>query len=580
MDSIAELRDLLKRLDGEPADALESATVEFKSWDDSGSAYKSQLKEIRETAVAFANASGGYLLLGVADRKRSRADAIHGVGPVDLELLRRNIYDGTDPHLLVEIEELAEPEGRVLVIRVPRGVPPHTTSDGVARIRIGKESKPLTGQALVDLAIRRGGRDRTAAIVPQAGFDDLDPGEIQRLREMIAANDGRRDFAALGDEQLLEALALTSGPDITLAAVLLVGTRAALLRCVPDHEVIFLRRRDSTNYDFRRDLRLPLLSLLSETEQLFESTNRLTTVQPPGFQELEILDISRMVAREALLNAFVHRDYFLHQSIHVDLYPSRVEIASPGGFVGDVTPANVLRHGPVRRNPLLADVFQQLGYVNRAGLGVDRIYEETLRSGKDLPRYQADESQVTLVLPTATHDDFVRFVYEANRAGERLSLDDLIVLRGIVRRGMLDRWAAAELLQLPQQDAAERLVSLRRRGHLAAQGRGRTTAYHFADRLAHLVSAPDIESDRLWLDNQQMRRRVLDALAEDSALANADLRRITGYSRARVHQLMTGLRRDGLVELRGRGRAARYRLSDAARHGDLGEMQRRNAKNE
>ena len=39
MDSTAELRDLLKRLDGEPADALESATVEFKLWDDSGSAY-------------------------------------------------------------------------------------------------------------------------------------------------------------------------------------------------------------------------------------------------------------------------------------------------------------------------------------------------------------------------------------------------------------------------------------------------------------------------------------------------------------------------------------------------------------
>ena len=569
MDSIAELRQLLDRLDGQPADALESDTIEFKSWDDSPSAYKSQLKTIRETVVAFANASGGYLLLGVADGKRTRADAIHGVGPVDLDLLRRNVYDGTDPHILVEIEELAEPEGRVLAIRAPRGVPPHTTSDGVARIRIGKDSKPLTGQSLVDLALRRGRHDRTAEIVSEIGIDDLDRGEIQRLREVITANNGRREFAELGDEQLLEALALTSGGEVTLAAVLLVGTRAALVRCVPDHEVIFLRRRDSANYDFRRDLRLPLLALLSETEQLFESTNRLTTVQPPGFQELEILDISLLVAREALLNAFVHRDYFLHQSIQVDLYPNRVELASPGGFVGDVTPENVLRHGPVRRNPLLADVFQQLGYVNRAGLGVDRIYEETLRSGKDLPRYQADESQVTLVLPTATHDDFVRFVYEANRAGENLSLDDLIVLRGIVRRGMLDRWAAAELLQLPEREAAERLVSLRRRGYLAAQGRGKTTAYHFADRLAHLVSAPDIESDRLWLDNEQMRRRVLNALEEHGRLTNAELRRITGYSRFRVHQLMTELRRSGLVDLRGRGRAAHYVLSDGAQQGEM-----------
>lgn len=569
MDSIAELRELLNRLDGQPADALESDTIEFKSWDDSPSTYKAQIRTIRETVVAFANASGGYLLLGVADGKRTRADAIHGVGPVDLDLLRRNVYDGTDPHILVEIEELAEPEGRVLAIRAPRGVPPHTTSDGVARIRIGKDSKPLTGQSLVDLALRRGRHDRTAEIVSEIGIDDLDRGEIQRLREVITANNGRREFAELGDEQLLEALALTSGGEVTLAAVLLVGTRAALVRCVPDHEVIFLRRRDSANYDFRRDLRLPLLALLSETEQLFESTNRLTTVQPPGFQELEILDISLLVAREALLNAFVHRDYFLHQSIQVDLYPNRVELASPGGFVGDVTPENVLRHGPVRRNPLLADVFQQLGYVNRAGLGVDRIYEETLRSGKDLPRYQADESQVTLVLPTATHDDFVRFVYEANRAGENLSLDDLIVLRGIVRRGMLDRWAAAELLQLPEREAAERLVSLRRRGYLAAQGRGKATAYHFADRLAHLVSAPDIESDRLWLDAEQMRRRVLNALEEHGRLGNADLRRITGYSRFRVHQLMTELRRSGLVELRGRGRAAHYVLSDGARQGEM-----------
>ena len=569
MDSIAELRELLDRLDGERADALESDTIEFKSWDDSPGAYKTQLRTIRETVVAFANASGGHLLLGVADGKRTRADAIHGVGPVDLDLLRHNVYDGTDPHLLVEIEELAEPEGRVLAIRVPRGVPPHTTSDGVARIRIGKDSKPLTGQSLVELALRRGRRDRTAEIVSEIGIDDLDRSEIQRLREVITANDGRREFAELGDEQLLEALALTSGGDVTLAAVLLVGTRAALVRCVPDHEVIFLRRRDSANYDFRRDLRLPLLALLGETEQLFESTNRLTTVQPPGFQELEILDISRMVAREALLNAFVHRDYFLHQSIQVDLYPNRVELASPGGFVGDVTPENVLRHGPVRRNPLLADVFQQLGYVNRAGLGVDRIYEETLRSGKDLPRYQADESQVTLVLPTATHNDFVRFVYEANRAGENLSLDDLIVLRGIVRRGMLDRWAAAELLQLPEREAAERLVSLRRRGYLAAQGRGKTTAYHFADRLAHLVSAPDIESDRLWLDTEQMRRRVLNALEEHERLTNADLRRITGYSRFRVHQLMAELRRGDRVELRGRGRAAHYVLSSGARRGEM-----------
>jgi predicted HTH transcriptional regulator len=72
------LRVELDRRDGEPADSLE-----FKSWRSSGSAHKSQVREIRETVVAFANAQGGLLVLGVADGRQTRAEAIHGVAALD-----------------------------------------------------------------------------------------------------------------------------------------------------------------------------------------------------------------------------------------------------------------------------------------------------------------------------------------------------------------------------------------------------------------------------------------------------------------------------------------------------------------
>ena len=110
------IRELLERLDGESADDLESENLEFKSGDARGSAVRAQSRAIREEAVAFANAKGGTLVLGIADRKRKRSDAIVGVGRISASDLQRNIYDGTDPHITVDVEEMMEPEGRILIV--------------------------------------------------------------------------------------------------------------------------------------------------------------------------------------------------------------------------------------------------------------------------------------------------------------------------------------------------------------------------------------------------------------------------------------------------------------------------------
>ena len=558
MWKLGELGELLDRLDGEPADALESETLEFKSWDPRSQQRKTQLRSLRETVVAFANARGGLLVLGVADRKRTRSDAIQGVGNLVADGLRRDIYDGTEPHILVEVDELQEPEGRLLVVRVPPGLPPHTTSDGVARIRIGKESKPLTGSTLAQLLVTRSGRDVTADTVPGVRFADLDQEQVGRLRQTVATDSGRRNLAGLGDRELLEALGLISGSDVTLAAVLLLGNRPTLAKYAPQHELIFTRQRRPARYDVRRDLRGPILEVLDEVQRLLDANLKVSTADISGFQQMELPDISWWVAREAVLNALVHRDYFLHQSVHLTLHDGRAEVASPGGFIGGVTAENVLRHPPVRRNPLLADVLQAIGLVNRAGLGVDRIYEELLLLGKDLPRYDADESHVRLVLPTRTHADFVRFIHEARRGGETLTLDDLILLRRLTRRRSLDRWTAAELLQLPDPEAAEQLVSLRERGYLVVQGRGRGTVYRLASRHADLVDASFPTEDDIWIDEESVRLRLIALLSERGRLTNNEIRSISGYSRARVLRLMRSLRDEGLVEVRGRGRGAHY----------------------
>ncbi len=111
--------------------------------------------------------------------------------------------------------------------------------------------------------------------------------------------------------------------------------------------------------------------------------------------------------------------------------------------------------------------------MNQAGLGVDRIYEEMLRLGKGMPRYWADEGTARMTLPARTHEAFAHIVADEERAGARLQLDDLILLRALVEKDALDRWSAGRCLQLPEETVTEALVSLRSRRYVTAYGRGR-----------------------------------------------------------------------------------------------------------
>jgi ATP-dependent DNA helicase RecG len=537
---------------------IESETLECKPWEPHPGAWDSQLRGLREAVVCLANARGGTIILGVSDRKRTRREAIHGVGPLDAQDLRRRIYDGTEPRILVEIEELIEPEGRLLLVRVPRGMPPHTTTEGVGRIRVGKECKPLTGSALSRLMFAGGQRDLTAETLPDATQADLDQEQVGLLQRTIQAEGGSASLSGLSPEELLNNLELIRDGEVTLAALLLLGRGPAIARWVPQHEVVFLRFKTETKYDVRHDLKGPLLSVLQAIERMLTAHMHITNVETDGFGQLTIPDVTWWAAREAILNALVHRDYFLRQSVYIELHRDRLLVTSPGGFIGGVTPANVLRHPPARRNPLLAAALQSVGLVNRAGLGVDRIYEELLRLGKGVPRYEADESMVRLVLPTRTQPAFARFVAAESRVGRSLDLDDLLALRAVTDRAFLDRWAAAERLQVAEEEAAARLVSLRERGYLLPSGRGRGTTYRLARHLSDLLRGHTETDQELPLDAEAVRLRIEAVLGERGTLTNAEVRRLSGFSRTEVLRLLRSMSEQGIVALRGRGRAAHY----------------------
>ncbi len=102
------------------------------------------------------------------------------------------------------------------------------------------------------------------------------------------------------------------------------------------------------------------------------------------------------------------------------------------------------------------------------------------------------------------------------------------------------------------------LATLRGRGYLVPEGRGRGTAYRLARAYSDLLRG-QAETDRdVPLDDAAVRLRVQAVLAERGRLTNADIRRICGYSRTEVLRLMRVLCAEKAAVLRGRGRSAHY----------------------
>jgi len=142
MRELSEIRQLLDELEHQAADALEDQDLDFKEW--KLRSMREAIDLVVEMAICMANGGGGTVIFGVNDRAVGRAKAILGVpAEVDINRLKKAVYDSTEPKLTPVFQELMVPEGtgRLIVMQVYPGLPPYTDTSG--RGKIPKTSSPL-----------------------------------------------------------------------------------------------------------------------------------------------------------------------------------------------------------------------------------------------------------------------------------------------------------------------------------------------------------------------------------------------------------------------------------------------------
>ena len=534
--------------------AGESLGVEFKS--------DVNDTELTRAVACLANGQGGVLFLGVGDD-----GAVVGARPrhgdvTDPHRVAALIQNTTEPPLAVDVSLDLVDDRHVVRIDVPRADPgPVGTRDGVFTKRVldttGRpQCLPMTAHEIVSMGMVTRGQDYAAAVANDAAMSDLDPLEFDRFRALAGRDGGQ--FNNLSDVDILKALGLVPLRDpISLGAVLLFGTESAVRRWVPNAEFLFqdIRAGHATN----ERLVGPLLKIAQDMARRVDERNTVTELMA-GLFRVDIPLIPSVTRREAIANAIVHRDYAAVGPTVVQITGSEFVVSNPGGFPPGVTISNILDQSRPR-SPILADTFKRAGLVERRGKGVNDMFEQQLRAGRDVPDYsRSTTDSVVLAVPLGLADlDLVRFLLTWENDRQRpLSLDELRVVHEVKASGSATNAEVAEALDLVPTTARAITTRLVEVGILESRGTGRSRKLHLTARFYDLAQDRNAYVRVKGADPLQQERMILDYVRAYGSITRSQAAELCQVSPTQARSNLKRLVDDGRLRLVGERRTARY----------------------
>ena len=525
-----QLIALLDQLEVGIADDLESQFLEIKPWQGP----REDLKLACEYASCFANASGGVLIFGVADKVRGRAQAIHGAKGYDLDVFRRGIFDGTRPNIDAEVAEIAVPEGsgKLLVMRIcPGERKPYGTSAGLFKQRIGKNCMPLDPTMFQQAQASTASVDWSGEPAIGLSLRDLDPLQIERARQILRSIAPSSGLIDLPELEFLRGLEAVRRGQVTHTGMLLFARRDVLAEHCPQAQFHYVLHASEASVA-RNDMdRLPLLEVVERMEQIFLGPLNPEKEIDVGLFKLRIPHFPIEGVREAVLNALTHRDYQHPGEVLVRHSAQELVVTSPGGFVDGITPENILRHEASPRNRTLANALVKLRLVESSGIGRKRIFRSALIYGKRRPVYTTDGLSVTLrIFNQGAHEALARLIARLDAQGAEVGLDHLLVLDTMLGQDFIDVGQAAEVLQLSNEDARRVLDAMvgpplnliERKGHTA------TATFHLAKGVAKELKGKAAYTKSRGLNPVRYAEMVREYLKDHQQIRNIELRELLG----------------------------------------------------
>jgi ATP-dependent DNA helicase RecG len=358
--------------------------------------------DIAEALVAFANADGGELLVGVED-DGSISGVPHAPDDVDQMLSApfNHVHSETKLPMLT-CAQLVLDEKRVLFFSVSKGASEiYQLPDGRCVRRKDRETVPATTKQIQFDRAEIKSREYDRNFVDGATVSDLDVSVVQ-----TAANEF---LAGLSVERYLQQIGLAeyglNGLRLRMAAVLLFAKD--IHRWHPRSQVRILKvngteLKTGEHYNVTSDELVAgnIFELLVKSWEALRPFLAYRTEFGPDARFQQKYTYPEWACREALVNAIAHRDYTVHNGIDVFIFDDRMEIRNPGALLSGLTIADLaeLRGAHESRNALIAKVLRENKFMRELGEGMRRMFELMTENELERPKLASDISSFCITL--------------------------------------------------------------------------------------------------------------------------------------------------------------------------------------
>ena len=322
-----------------------------------------------KTVSAFANGIGGALIFGISDK-----DEVIGLDNYkkDSENISEIIKTKIEPLPKVTLKHYLIEDKNIIILFVHSGkeTPYYFTEGGhqTAYIRLGNESIPAKNSDLINLILK--GKNRS---YDSLGTDiKKDNVSFTKLKSLYYLKTGN-EFT----DSDLESFGLVNKDNFLTNAGALLADEPII-----KHSRIFCTRWNGLDMTSGIEEALndnefegSILLLLQNAEN-FIKVNTKKKWKKGNESRIEMPDYPERAIQEVLVNAIIHRDYaIIGSEIHIDIYDDRIEIYSPGGmFDGSfIQEQNIMEISSLRRNPIIADLFNRIHLMERRGSGLKKI---------------------------------------------------------------------------------------------------------------------------------------------------------------------------------------------------------------